>query len=49
MTKYQKGVYYQGIKIFNALLSHIKMEFDNPIKFKRILQSFLHEKIPFTP
>jgi hypothetical protein len=43
MTKYQKGVYYQGIKVFNELPSHIKMEFDNPIKFKRILQKFLYE------
>jgi hypothetical protein len=43
VTKYQKGVYYQGIKLFNALPSHIKVEFDNPMKFKRILQKFLHE------
>jgi hypothetical protein len=43
VTKYQKGVYYQGIKVFNALPSHIKMEFDNPKKFKRSLQKVLHE------
>jgi hypothetical protein len=43
MTKYQKAVYYQGIKVFNALPSHIKIEFDNPVKFKRVLQNFLHE------
>jgi hypothetical protein len=43
VTKYQKGVYYQGIKVFNALPPYIKMEFDNPMKFKRILQKCLHE------
>jgi hypothetical protein len=42
MTEYQKGLYYQGIKLFNALPSYIKMEFDNPMKFKRILQKCLH-------
>jgi hypothetical protein len=43
LTKYQKGVYYQSIKVFNALLSYLKMEFDVPMKFKKILQKFLHE------
>jgi hypothetical protein len=43
MTKYQKAVYYQVIKLFIELLSHIKIKFDNPIKFKRILQKSLQE------
>jgi hypothetical protein len=29
VTKYQKGVYYLGVKVFKALPSHIKTEFDN--------------------
>jgi len=29
--------------VFNMLLSHIKAEFDNPKKFKVVLQNFLHE------
>jgi len=43
MTKYQKGVYYLGVKIFNMLPSYIKTESDNPKKFKLILQKFLYE------
>ena len=43
MTKYQKGVYYLGVKVFNMLPPHIKTESDNPKKFKMILQTFLHE------
>jgi hypothetical protein len=43
VTKYQKGVYYQGIKVFNALPSHIKMEHGNPMKFKRSLEKYLRE------
>jgi hypothetical protein len=37
VTKYQKQVYYLGIKALNALPSHIKTEYDNPMRFKRIL------------
>jgi hypothetical protein len=48
VTKYQKGVYYQGIKVFNALPSHIKMELDNPMKFKRSLEKFLHENFSYS-
>jgi hypothetical protein len=43
LTKYRKGVYYQGVKVFNMLPPHIKMDFDNPKKFKSILQKFLCE------
>jgi hypothetical protein len=30
VAKYQKGVYYLGVKIFNALPPNIKTEFNNP-------------------
>jgi len=33
VTKYQRGVYSIGVKVFNMLLSYIKTEFDNPKKF----------------
>jgi len=46
MTKYQKGVYYLGFKVFNMLSSYIKIEFDNPKKFKMVLQKCLYEN-PF--
>jgi hypothetical protein len=44
VTKYQKGVYYLGVKVFNALPSDIKTEFNNPKKFKVVPQKFLCEK-----
>ena len=34
LTKYQKGVYYLGVKVLNMLPSYIKIESDNPKKFK---------------
>jgi len=40
VAKYQKGVYYLGIKVFNALPSDIKTEFNNPKKYKVVLQKF---------
>jgi hypothetical protein len=43
MAKYQKGVYYLGVNIFNVLPSYIKTEFENPKKFKVVLQKFLYE------
>jgi hypothetical protein len=43
VTKHQRGMYYLGIKVFNALPSYTKTEFDNPMKFKRVLQKFLRE------
>jgi hypothetical protein len=44
VAKYQKGVYYLGIKVFNALPFDIKTEFNNPKKFEVVLQKFLYEK-----
>jgi len=44
VAKYQKGVYYLGVKLFNVLPSDIKTEFNNPKKLKVVLQKFLCEK-----
>ena len=41
VAKYQKEVFYLGVKVFNALPSDIKTEFNNPKKFKVVLQKFL--------
>jgi hypothetical protein len=43
LTKYQKEVYYLGVKVFNMFPSCIKVESDNHKKFKLILQKFLYE------
>jgi hypothetical protein len=44
VVKYKKGVYYLGVKVFNAFPSDIKTEFNNPKKFKVVLQKFVCEK-----
>jgi len=41
LTKYKKGVYYSGIKIFNCLPQKIKKLSWNVKKFKQILNKFL--------
>ena len=46
LTEYQTEVYYLGVKVLNILPSYIKIESDNPNKFKFILQKFLY-KSPF--
>ena len=43
LTKYQSGVYYMGIKLFNSLPTFIKQEFDNYNKFIPLLKKFLCE------
>jgi hypothetical protein len=43
VAKYQKGLYYLGVKVFSVLPSDIKGEFNNPKKFE-VLQKFLCEK-----
>jgi len=40
LTKYQKRVYYLGVKVFNMLPSYIKIEYDNSKKFKFVLRNF---------
>jgi len=37
-------VYYLGVKVFNMLTPYIKIESENPKKFKLILQKLFHEK-----
>jgi len=44
VAKYQKAVYYLGVKVFNALPSDIKTEFNNLEKLKVVLQKFLYER-----
>jgi len=46
MTKYLKGVYYLGVKVFNTIPSYIKTEFDNPKKLKWFYKN-VYIKIPF--
>jgi hypothetical protein len=41
LTKYQKGVYCMGIKVYNALPSYIKIESNIPKRFKKILNGFI--------
>jgi hypothetical protein len=48
VTKYQKGVYYLGIKVFNMLPIYVKTEFDNPKKLKVVLKN-VYLKILFIP
>jgi len=43
LTKYQTGVYYMGLKIFNTIPVYIKQESDNPKKFESLLKEFLYE------
>jgi len=43
LIKYQTGVHYLGVKVFNMLPSYIKIDSDNPKKFKLILQKSLYE------
>jgi hypothetical protein len=43
VATYQKGAYCFGVKVFNMLPSYIKTEFENPKKFKVVLQKFLYE------
>ena len=38
LTKYQTGVYYVGLKIFNTPPPCIKQESDNPKKFESLLK-----------
>ena len=33
VAKYQKGVYYSGVKVFSALPSDIRTQFNNPKKW----------------
>jgi hypothetical protein len=48
LSKYHKGVYYSGIKIFSHLLQSIKHLSWNVKKFKLVLKSFFYW-VDFTP
>jgi len=41
LKKYQSGVFYMGIKIYNSLPPYIKLESNNLIKFESLLKKFL--------
>jgi hypothetical protein len=43
LTKYQKGVYYLRVKVFNMLPTNIKIESDNTKKFRLVLLKILYE------
>jgi len=43
LTKYQTGVFYMGIKIYNSLPSYIKNESNNYKKFGSLLKKLLCE------
>jgi len=43
LKKYQTGVFYMGIRIFNSLPAYIKNEFTNSSKFISLVKNFLYE------
>jgi hypothetical protein len=43
-AKYQKGIGYMAVKVFNRLPINVKKEFDNSKKFRHSLKNFLKEK-----
>jgi len=43
LKKYQTGVFYMGIKIYNSLPTYIKKESINTKKFESLLKNFLCE------
>jgi len=45
LTKYQKGAYYTGIKIFNYLPAHIKNVANEIQAFKKTLERFLLDNL----
>jgi hypothetical protein len=47
-TKYQKGPYYSGIKIFNHLSENIKKLSNNIILFRSALKGFLYANSFYT-
>ena len=45
LSKYQKGVYYNGIKVFYSLPSYIKDKSDDYRDFKLIFKTFFAQKL----
>ena len=46
LTKFQKGISYLGVKVYNKPPQYLKEDFDNPNSFKRSLKNYLVTK-PF--
>jgi hypothetical protein len=42
LTKYEEGIYYTGLRVYNNPPPHIKDTFDNPKNFELKLKQFLH-------
>jgi hypothetical protein len=47
LSKYQTVVYCMGINVYNALPPYIKIESNNPKRFKKILNESLIKKNTF--
>jgi len=43
-TKYQKGIGYMAVKVFNRLPTNVKKEFGNSKNFRHNLKKVLREK-----
>jgi hypothetical protein len=43
LTKYQKGVFYLRVNLFNVLPAYITIDSDNPKNFKFVLRKVLYE------
>ena len=41
LKKYQSGVFYMGVKLYNSIVPYMKVEFDNTTKFETLLKKFL--------
>jgi len=41
LKKYQSGVFYMGVKLYNSLPPYIKVEFNNITKSETLLKKFL--------
>jgi hypothetical protein len=42
VTKYQKGIHYLGLKVYNNFPSHFKDTSNNPKNFELLLKQFLY-------
>jgi hypothetical protein len=49
LTKYKKETHYTGSKIFNHLPNHIKGRVNEKRAFKKKLQRFLLDNVPYFP
>jgi hypothetical protein len=49
LTKYQKGAYYLGVRVYNKFHTYLKIESDNPKKNLNQFYRNFNITIPFTP